>query len=621
MSTPPVLHLTRNGSPVASSKLLLREDLGNIWSGSDAPQTVNVQETQPHGFKVTDREPDTEYRIQIGDSKHGPGKEAEHGIGRGKDAVWDDSRYFDGARGRVIVRVASRSPDDKGQWTWRARLPIYVISSKLTDDRYASMTNQVRSLASGLLLDLVSPMFRSLGIVNGTGGVSYRSGLEELRMLEALWASISRQLLEIERNPTTRLMKRTTRRQSWGGDQLKARTLARLAACGVDPRHPTSPMPLSILDERLSESLDTLEHRAIAGLLSFAHRRVASCAQDVLSHRSAIESDRTFREHAHGDGPTLYETEDRPRIAALDEASERADRLMRVIRQARELPLFRQASPLLELPLTPVFEHIRPYREIRDRFLRYFRSSFLMLDGGEQERVKSTHRLYEQWVFFQIASAFRATGLTCISQEGLFHRSHRYRYTLDLDRGAKVTFTAVDGRTIALRYEPWVLPMQAAVQRRDSVFRGRSGEAAWSPDILIEILNGPGSGPSSGLVDYAVVVDAKYTSRIEDHHWSDASKYHDIRATHNRRQVAKQVWLAHLDPSEAFYFADSYLSWPITVDDLPYDEPAIGAFGLRPPDRLVDPIHESSRGWLSGPEPVAREFVDHLLRYRGFPTY
>jgi hypothetical protein len=241
----------------------------------------------------------------------------------------------------------------------------------------------------------------------------------------------------------------------------------------------------------------------------------------------------------------------------------------------------------------------------------------LVLEDGAQERVKSTHRLYEQWVFFQLASAFRAAGLTCISQEGLFHRSHRYRYTLDVDRGARLTFTAPDGRAVALRYEPWVLPMHAAGQRRDSVYRGRAGDTAWSPDILIEFFGGPGAGPSAGAVDYAVVVDAKYTGRLEEHHWSDVGKYRDIRATHNRRQVVKQVWLAYLDPNESISFTDTELSWPASLEELPPEEFALGGLGLLPPARTTDPDEEVPHGWIPSPETVAREFVEHLLQFRG----
>jgi PD-(D/E)XK nuclease superfamily/Domain of unknown function (DUF2357) len=624
MSDLSVLRLTRNGRAIAEATLGSPERPCDLWVGADEPVAPFVEDVQLCGFEVGGREPDTEYRVWIGDFgsvvSGGAGAARASGVGRGSDIVWDDGRFFDGARGRVCVGLASRPVGEATAWEWRARLPVYVRSSKLSEDRYQSMTAQVRRLASGLLFDLISPMLRSLATKFGTGGVSHRSGLEELRLLERLWQAVSTPLLEIEHDPATRLARAPEPRLSWRGERLGARALARLAADGVDPRHPATTLPLGVINDRLCESNNTPEHCAIAGLLQFAQKRVAGCARDVLSHRHAIEADRGLRDRSGNEGPSLYQVEDRPRIAVLDEALDRADRLGSAIRQARALKVLRGLVPTLQLPSTPVFEHIRPYREIRDQFCRYLRSSLLMLESGAQERVKSTHRLYEQWVFFQIASALRNAGLNCISQEGLFHRSHRYRYTLDVDRGARLSFLARDGRAVVLRYEPWVLPADTARQRRESVYRGRGGETAWSPDVLIEFLDGPAAGPSAGVVDYAVVVDAKYTANLQDHHWSDVVKYQDIRATHNRRQVVKQVWLAYLDPGEAIGFEDTDLSWPDGLDVIAPGEFALGRLGLLPPTELHGGDEEGPRGWIPSPEAVALEFVQHLLKSRGIES-
>jgi len=112
----------------------------------------------------------------------------------------------------------------------------------------------------------------------------------------------------------------------------------------------------------------------------------------------------------------------------------------------------------------------------------------LLQDGGE-ERLKSTQRMYEQWVFFQLAAAFRMAGLACSSQDGLFRRSRRFRFTLDVDRGARLTFLAADGQAVVLRFEPWIVPYDSALQRQDTLYRGAvREESAWSPDVLIEFL-------------------------------------------------------------------------------------------------------------------------------------
>jgi hypothetical protein len=607
--------LTRNGRPIGAAV-----ELGSAEQvGQEAGSPV-IEDIQPCGFEVVGREPDVEYRVWVGDrgpigsGDAGPGQVA--GVGRGTTVVWDDARHLDGARGLVWVRLASRTGGDD-PWKWRARMPVYVRSTKLSEDRHRSMTTQVRRLASGLLFDLVSPMLRSLGTTDGRGGVSHRSGQEELRLLERLWAVVSPALLEIERNPVTRLTRIFETRLSWGGERLGPGALARLVAAGTDPRHPSTPRPLSVLQDRLHEVVDTPEHRAIAGLLRFLQERVSDCARDILSHRRAIEDDRTLRERIGEEAASLFETEDRPRTIKLGNALDRAERLASSIRQARALPLFSGLAANVQFPSTPVFEHVRPYRTIRDQFLRYSRASLLIIEEGADERIKTTHRLYEQWIFFQIAAAFHAAGLTCISQEGLFHRSHRFRYTLDVDRGARLTFLAKDQRAVVLRFEPWILPADLARQRRESIYRGRSGESAWSPDVLIEFLDGPEAGRSSGTVGYAVVLDAKYTARLQEHHWSDVLKYMDIKSTHNRRQVVKQVWLAYLDEDEPIAFEDTDLTWPDDLTGLSPDDSARGRLGLLPQVELPEDEGDGLAGWIPAPEAVAREFVEHLLRSRG----
>lgn len=615
MNARAAFRLTRNGRPVAEVAL------GPGESSLDEAHAPIVEDVQLCGFEVAAREPDVEYRVLVGDRESdAAGKRRPAGIagaGRGDSAVWDDDRYFDGARGSVGVRLESRAAADDAPWKARARLPVYVRSHKLSEDRFRTMTEQLRRLATGLLFDLVSPMLRSLTMGESQGGVSSRSGHEELRLLETLWAVVSRALPEIERDPMTRLTRVVEPRLSWGGERLGARALGRLAATGVDPRRPGIPRPLTVLHDRLNEVTDTHEHRAIAGMLDFLQGRVNGCTRDILGHRQAILDDRGFRDRIDGPETSLFEVEDRPRLARLDRARERAGRLAHAIREARAMPLFRGLAPTLQFDTTPVFEHVRPYRAIRDHFLRYLRSSCMILEAGTQERMKSTHRLYEQWVFFQLASALRAAGLRCTSEEGIFHRSHRFRYTLDIDRGVRLTFLAPDGRAVVLRYEPWIFHLEPARQRRESLYRGRGGEQPWSPDVLIEFLEAPESGRAQGTLAYAVVVDAKYTSRLNDHHWSAVLKYQDIRALHNRRPTVKQVWLAYLATGEATAFEDSDLTWPDDLAGLGPDEMVRGRLVLVPPSEPPPDDEDDTPGWIPDPERSAREFIDSLLHFRG----
>ncbi len=391
------------------------------------------------------------------------------------------------------------------------------------------------------------------------------------------------------------------------------------------------------MQERFTESHRTVEHRVIAGLLGFLRRRIAACAATIRQHIRGIEADRPFRQRTVLVGrasqpvrtgwearPTveekelsLYEVEDTPRLERLRQALTIAAKLRQEIAHVQGLELFRGLSHQLTLPTTPVFEHVRPYRHIRDEFRRYLRSSLILLDDGFEERLKSTHRMYEQWVFFQLAAAFRQAGLTCADHEGLF-RSSLFRFTLDIDRGARLTFRAEDGRTIVLRFEPWIFPQDLARQRQDTVYRGAGKEeTAWSPDVLIEFLRPErfGVADAGPEVEYAVVVDAKYTAQIREHHWNDTRKYLKIRATSTRRQVVKQLWLAYPSQTEQIALEDSSVEWTAQGPDCGEEDVVEGRLGLVPPVRDPD-AGEEETGWIGTPEPAARKFVEGLLAFR-----
>jgi Domain of unknown function (DUF2357)/PD-(D/E)XK nuclease superfamily len=609
--------LTRNGLPLAQLELGQGENIGQELL---API---VNELQPCGFQIDNREVDVEYRLWIGDRDPlpapGSGAVQSVGVARGRMVYWDDAPHFDGARGRVWARLASRpfgSAD--APWQPRGRLPVYVAATKLSEARYETMLSQLRRLATGLVFDIVSPMLRQLRIGEGEAGMSHRSSQVELRLLERLWASLSRSLEELVREPATRIERVREVRPAWGGERFGARTTARLASQGVDPRQPGVPRPFPAFQERFLEGLNTVEHQVIAGLLQFLRQRVLTCDEHIRRHVRAIAEDRPFRERLAQEGLSLYEIEDRPRLDGLKDAQARARRLHRQMTQAQSLPLFRGLSPRFSFPATPIFEHVRPYRRIRDEFRGYLRSSLLLLEDGLEERLKSTQRMYEQWVFFQLAGAFRRAGLRCTSQEGLFHRSRRFRYTLDVDRGAQLTFLGSNGRAVVLRFEPWVLPRATALQRGDTLCRGAQGETAWSPDVLIEFLEPTQAEGAAGEVSYVVVVDAKYTARIQDHHWADTRKYLQIRATRTRRQVVKQLWLAYPTDKEQIAPEDSAITWNEQGPDCGPDEVIEGRLGLIPAADQQSK-GEDKVGWIGVPEQVAQRFVEGLLRFLNFP--
>lgn len=618
MTRTTVLNLTRNGEPIHSIELASSRVRGDTWG--------DVNEMQQYGFEIEGRERDTEYAIWLGDvaadsssqSTSGP-RSSGQGIARGTVVWWDDADYFEGARGIVAVRVASRSEGSNAQWHERAELPVVVSSTKLSEDRYHAMYEQLRGLASGLVLDLVSKSLRSVRLEGSTAPLSCRSSIVDLRILERLWPPIAASLNEIASNPVQKLLSTSVRKSCFGSERFGARSLTQMAASGFDPRRAHQSVPFVAEVQQIVESNDTLEHRVIRGFLEFLERRVTECRDNLNRHMAGIAKDRCWRDRHTPGRLSLYQTEDVPRLDRLRKQLQRTARLREQLRNAQRIAPIRAAKPVFRITDTPVFRNVASYRRIQHEMVRYLTTGLVVIDEGFDERIKSTSKMYEQWIFLQLAAAIRSLGLRCRSRNGLLHTSRMFRFTLDIDRGARVTFDAGPGRALSLRYEPWILPAVSAKQSMETVFRGRSGQSSWSPDVLLEVLRTDGSADLPGDVEYALVIDAKYSSAIRDHHWESTDKYLEIRSTRTNRQAVRQLWLAY--PGEhtdkLISMRDSTLEWSETGPNCRRDETVRGMLSLVPPADVSG--DEPETGWISRPEPVAVAFMSGVLNYLNIP--
>ena len=440
------------------------------------------------GFEVGEREPDTEYQVQIGDlDPEGPPdgtldkSSTAIGRARGRRVEWDDALHFESARGKVVVRLSSRAVGNDGSWHHRAQLVLNVLPSKLSEERYQAMFDQLNGLALGLVFDLISKSVGALHFARARQEVSVRSNQVELRVLDRIWGNLSNALRAIELDPWLALRRGLELRPTWGGERMSCLSLSELAARGVDPRHPSTPRPFAARRERLFESSDTQEHRCVAGFLRVLLARVRDCRASLDNHIEAIERDREFRDCHVVLGPTLYEAYDLPRVRRLREAVGLAATLEDRLREASRLPFLRNVRPLLRLPSSPIFRHVQSYRQVRQAIIEYLGYAPFVFDQGLEDRIKSTSRMYEQWVFLQLASAFRSSGLRCHSEEGLIQYAGSRRFTLDIERGTAIAFGSPDGRSIILRYEPWILPAGIARQRRHVTYRGTAGDLLGVP--------------------------------------------------------------------------------------------------------------------------------------------
>lgn len=584
--------------------------------GAQLAPVHTVGELQAHGFEIDGREPETEYRVQIGDLDPPDGK----GLGRafGSRILWEEFCYFESARGRVEVSLFSR-PAGVAEWRLRARLEVNVLPTKLGEYRYRRMLEDLRGLAAGLVFDLVS---KAKGAVDvgpreaGHAGTMGSSQLE-LRVLERRWPEIARVLLQIAKEPASALHMKRDRQQVWGSERLQARALSDLVRLGVRLDRGTG-LPVTIVNQCARESNNTSEHATIAWWLRLLEARVAECGSDAQAQIVVLERERPFRDLRLGDQLSLYETEDRPRIERLEQAVGRAERLRTGIRRARDVEFLRGVRPHYSPAQTPIFEHVYAYRRLRHEVRSYLDASSVVIADTFEERVKATSRLYEQWLFFQIAAALRAAGLRPQTQGGLLHAVGARRFTVDLERDSRMTFAAGDGRTVVLRYEPVILTEERAKARRDSLYRGGSRSApAWSPDVVIEFHRSSPESASEASLEDVVVVDAKYSSSIGERHWEGTMKYFEIRACRDGRQVVRHLWLGHPGKEDSIACFDDSVRWTPWGPECPRTELLRGILALRPVDGAnLGAGDEVRDGWVT-PNELAVEFVRGLLAYFG----
>jgi len=593
----PIFQLTSSGFPMITVAL----DIGVAW---DEP--LPLGELHYCGFEVVNVETSNEYRVLVGDED--PTSESG-GMRYGTSDIWQEHCYFESSRGLVSVYLLSRTRNTDDPWRERAALVLNVVPEKLGEARYLAMFEELRGLSVGLVFDLVSKTHRAVRGV-GIRGVSTRPPHIELMVLEDMWERLSLVLLRMTLQPVLSLKSQAGRRTLWGGERLDPTTLTRLAADGVDPRDARHPRPLKVVERRLSETSDTFEHRVIRGFLEYLSQRVGECQLSATEHIKAIEDDRPHRDVRLVPGPTIYETFDLPRVRRLEDACERAESLLRSIRHAGQLPFLRNVRPELKEPRSAVFDNVMPYHYFRRVMLSCLGGSLIVLDVQGDERIKSTSRMFEQWVFLQIAAAIRSCGLATKTEREFLKPLGR-RFVIDIDRGARIVFGSTDGREIHLRYEPYIFPSLVAKERADTVYRGTYGDTPWSPDVLIEFFTQDSGGNMT--LDYAVVLDAKYSRRISSKHWMQTDKYSEIRSTQSSKQVVKQVWLIH-PANDGITCRDSAVQWTELGPTATRDEVVYGSIGVLPPEYgSTDSASTDNKVTDS-----ARSFVAGILKFVGF---
>lgn len=576
---------------------------------AEAAQAV-LSESQYLTFEVEPPEPGLQYRIVIGDIA------PDNAVAsRSRRYVeWQSAQYLESARGLVPIRLQSRAEEDgDARWRHRAELLVAVNSSKLTEAAFEAMVEDLTALSSGLLFDLLSKARTGLVRAGAApeGKASPRSAQLELSFLEELTDTLPTVLLQISMHPWIGVRSQRVIGPWTGSESLSPDAVSWFLARGLDPRQ------AGVGNEMLGPRLQVVpesnspEHGTIRWFLDLLEQRALECAHRARSERASLEADKPYRDRRFGGEPSLFERFDQPKIEQLTEAGARAARIMRSVRGMRKLPFLRGQRAVAPVEQTAVFRNVEGYHQFWRLMREYLRRTTVLLEHSLAERSKPTWRMYEQWVFLQLAAACEAIGLRPSSHESLFKRLGAHLFTVDLRRGTRLGFTASDGRVVLLRYEPWIFSRDIARRNGDPVFQGRDGEVPWSPDVLIEVFE-PAAPDKPPALALAIVLDAKYSRRLEERHWEDTGKYQMIRGTDSGAQVVRQVWLAlpvAFDEGPVV-FRDQSVAWTDDGPDRPFGASEFfqGAVSLIP-----DP--DLPRGSLA---PGAKLLMSGILSWLGF---
>jgi len=322
----------------------------------------------------------------------------------------------------------------------------------------------------------------------------------------------------------------------------------------------------------------------------------------ALAEIRELEADRFWRERRDDTpGTSLYERLDRPRIQRLRAIGKESAALRRQAQALASTSTLAGLSPQRDLQASLVSRHLAPYRLAWRAMCAWHAAGRMQVDIGEQVRRKDTARMYEQWVFLQLASGLRALGFHLEKEEDVFRRLRQRRFLMDLPRGACLCFLRADGIRLDLHFEPWIRPHDIAERMGDTFFHGRGREAAWSPDVLMTFQVAP------GIALRAVVVDAKYVKRLHDTHWSGVRKYFQIRRLADGGQPVDQVWLSAPGVTD-IRFEDDSISWTAEGPDLPLGAGTIqGEVGFAPMPGLKP----------GDPAPLITDFLSGLLVHGG----
>lgn len=501
---------------------------------------LHVGEKAIIGFELNDVYGGIEFALWIGDESLDESltsRELLTGEQFSDKLVWIAKPYFESCVGSVQVELHSRESED-AEWQHRLTFSVLVSPQKITLEKYHALLLDIRHASAGLIFDIVSKNRAALVFGSIPSQISPSSANIELRKIQRFWEEIEEHLAEISEDPVVRPASAIGYLRLNDGSLLDHSALAMLGTIGINPRL-QSIQGVNIRGRIKIQSLATPEHKIIRGVLEVALSKCLECIKHAQRQMHSLESNNPY--WLSQDAQKDIARDNEARLKRLSEIHEATVLLAEEINTVLNSRPFSGLTPSFEFKTTPVFENIPPYRMVLRSAKKYFRRALWTLEDGLEERIKRTHKLYEYWVFFQLASAFGQAGWKAIGETSLFEMVNRRTFTLDLARDTTVTYVHPNSTYLRIRFDPWIRTRNAATTKGDSLWSGHT-VATFTPDIVIEFFDRVvGEVPD---VKYAVIVDAKYRNPLRIEAFDEVRKYFGLRSTVRNRAVAKQVWLA-----------------------------------------------------------------------------
>ena len=501
--------------------------------------------------------------------------------------------YFESASGPTDLVVGQLSEDGKTV-VEIFRTTLYVVPSKIGWDNYKSMVQDLRSVCQALITDVRGKSSRGAGRDPSLSPRPWRTHEEELDAVCRTCRKLRPLVREIKLSPKTAMevvydYERTNRCRSQRG-------VATMVRRGIDPRQDVGERRCKV--GRLVESRNLAEHRLLKAFLKLLLSRVLNCRSAIISDIRRLESERKYRSRTSRESePSLFETEDMPRIRRYRERDGEAEGVQRWLEDELADGFWANLRDEVFAPENTQFAENEYYLFAANIILRYLRdTSHWGGTFGSRFMMKRSSRMYEQWVLVQLVAAFERAGVKMTSWDEIISRNLDRQFGVDLGRNTLFSAPVAEGYEMTIRYEPWIVARdERHGHPEETLCHFGQSKASWSPDIVIELVRCEGDARRTV---YAIALDAKYSRKPTREMRESVMKYAKIRTNEGRygRRVARQVWLVYpgevgrkrsffLDDEAMFFSGATGVTYRDTEETVESAEQVFGEIVAMPGER------------------------------------